>query len=111
MKQKTKQLKDKYPSLISRKYGQWKVVLLVIVFSVMTMVMVNFFDNLHYSNLLLQANGQATVAQTQLGKEQYDVKYLIDNNTHQLNCYDLLSTYARNICNTHDHNPANNSAL
>jgi hypothetical protein len=105
MTQITGQLMTKQSSRKVKNTSSWKVILLVIFCSVVTGLTVNFFNNLHYSNLLLQANNQAGSAQTELGKEQYDVKFLINNNKIQFNCYDLRSDYARNICYMHENIP------
>lgn len=78
-----------------------QMLVLIIVFSAGTGLIVNFFDNIHYNNLLSQVSGQVGTAQAELGNEHYDLKFLI-NNTGQLNCYDLHSNYARNICQTHN---------
>lgn len=75
---------------------------LIIGCSVAAGLLVNFLDNVHYNNLLLQAYSQASTAQSELGKEQYDVKFLINNGSKQLNCYDLRSDYARTLCSAHD---------
>jgi hypothetical protein len=76
---------------------------LIILCSIITGLAVNFFNSVHYSNTLSQADGQASSAQAEVGKEQYDVKFLINNTgTKQINCYDLRSDYAREICSRHD---------
>lgn len=87
----------------------WNVVFMIVVFSAITGLGVNFFDYLHHNNSLLQANGQASSAQTELAKEQYDVKFLINNSSNQLNCYDLRSNYARSTCDLHNNNTPNNN--
>jgi len=63
----------------------------------------HLFDNVRYSSQILQANNQASTAQTTLSKEEYNVKFLINNSATPINCYDLQSDYARGICSTHDH--------
>ena len=80
---------------------------LIILFAIISGLMVNFYNSVHYSNLVSQADGQASAAQSQLGKEQYDVKFLINNNNKQINCYDLRSDYARGLCTTHDNSLSN----
>jgi hypothetical protein len=101
--QLTRQLSTRkpMPRTDSRAYS-WLFVVFIVGGSIATGLLVNFLDELHYSNLLLQANGQASAAQTALGKEEYDVKFLINNGSTQLNCFNLRSDYARRICNTHD---------
>jgi hypothetical protein len=81
---------------------------LIVLFAIITGLLVNFFDSVHYSNIVSQADGQASSAQAVLGKEQYDVKFLINNTGNkQINCYDLRSDYARGLCTTHDNTPGN----
>lgn len=76
---------------------------LIILFSIITGLAVNFFNSVHYSSLISQADGQASLAQATLGKSQYDVKFLISNTgSKQINCYDLRSDYARGLCGVHD---------
>ena len=82
----------------------WGAALLVIVFCLITAVLVNFLNNLHYKNQILQDSNQVTAAQSQQDKEQYDLSFVINNDNSQLNCYDLHSTYARGVCNTHNSN-------
>lgn len=77
-------------------------VALIIIFAIITGLLVNFLDKIHYSNLLSQADGQAGLAQEELGKEQYDVKFLINNNSMPINCFDLRSDFARSLCTTHN---------
>lgn len=89
----------------SAKQAYWLVAVLLLICAVVTALTVRFFVDIHYSNLLLQANNQAGTSQTELSKEQYDVNFLI-NNSGQLNCYALRSSYVRNLCFTHDHTPS-----
>lgn len=107
MKQAMKQ-SEVQPSL---SYRMWKVILVIALLLLITGLVVNFFDNLHYSNLLLQADGQVDSTQAQLSKGQYDVKFLINNSNGQINCYELCSTNARNICRTHDNNSNANNLI
>lgn len=83
---------------------------LIILFAIISGVLVNFYNTVHYSNLLSQADGQVSAAQYELGKEQYDVKFLISNNSKQINCYDLQSEYARGLCTAHN-SSINNTSL
>lgn len=89
----------------SARQAYWLVAVLLLICAVVTALAVRFFIDIHYNNLLLQANNQAGTTQTELGKEQYDVNFLI-NNSGQLNCYALRSDYVRNLCFTHDHIPS-----
>lgn len=79
------------------RWRSWGVLLCIII----TAVVVRFVDNLHFNNLIAQANNQAAVSQTQSTQQRYDIKFLIDN-AGSLNCYDLHSDYARGVCNGHD---------
>ncbi len=79
-----------------------QTIVLIVVLTVITGLLVNFFDKIHYSNLLSQADGQAGLAQEELGKEQYDVKFLINNNNLPINCFDLRSDFTRSLCATHN---------
>lgn len=80
----------------------WVALVLIVLCSLATGLLVNFFNNLHYNNLLLKVNGQASAAQAELSKEQYDAKFIISNGGTQLNCYDLRSSYVRGICYKHE---------
>lgn len=77
-------------------------VVLIILCSLITGLAVNFFNSVHYSNVVSQADSQTSATQSELGKEQYDVKFLINNSNKQVNCFDLRSDYARGLCNTHN---------
>ncbi len=104
MKQRTRQRKQgKFSKDVTNVI--WVALVLIIVLSVITGLVVNFFENVHYNNLLSQANNQAGSIQTELNKEQYDVKLLIDNGNGQFNCYELRSDYARNLCFSHQSTP------
>jgi hypothetical protein len=87
-----------------RKYVIISLVI-VIICSIATGLAVNFYNNYYYDQQLLQANGQAAAAQTQLGNARYDVKFLIENFPTSINCYDLHSKYARSICYTKENVP------
>jgi hypothetical protein len=80
----------------------WGAALLVIFFCLLTAIIVNFLNNIHYKNKILQASNQVTAAQTLQTKEEYDLNFVISNYSGQLNCYDLHSPYAHAICNTHN---------
>jgi hypothetical protein len=81
---------------------------LIILFAIITGLLVNFFNSVHYSNIVSQADGQTSSAQSELGKEQYDVKFLVNNTGNkQINCYDLRSDYDRGLCSTHDNTAGN----
>jgi hypothetical protein len=84
-------------------------VFLIIICSAVTGLIVNFFNSVHYSNLVSQADGQTNSIQSDLGKIQYDVKFLISaTGNKQINCYDLRSDFARGLCSSHN-TSANNS--
>lgn len=85
--------------------NRWRIILIGLALLIILGLMVNFFENLHYGNLILQANDQTSTAQAELSKEQYNVQYLINNASGQINCYNLRSNYARNLCNTHNDFP------
>lgn len=89
-------------SIPNRRFS-WKVVVIVLICSLVTGLGVRFFENIHYSNLLLQLTGQANTSQAQLSTEQTDFKYVINHDPGQLNCYQLQSSSDRNICYAHDH--------
>lgn len=105
MKQQPRRMKSR--QLTPKVISGLQVLALVIVFSAGTGLIVNFFDNIHYNNLLSQVNDQVGTAQTELGNEHYDLKFLI-NNSGQLNCYDLHSSFTRNLCQTHNSKIKNN---
>lgn len=79
-----------------------EVVLVAAACVVVTGAAVRFWDNIHYNHLLLQANSRADTAQIQLSQEKQDIRFMIKNDNHQLNCYDLQSSYDRGLCRTHD---------
>jgi hypothetical protein len=85
-----------------RRSFNWRVFFLVLACSAITAGIVRFSENLHYSNSLLQANDQTNSAQTQLAAEQRDVKFIISHDNSQLNCYEMQSSYDRNLCNLHN---------
>ncbi len=101
MKQKVGRLKKKLTTSNDIRNLVWLAVFLIIICSLASALLVNFFNNLYYSRQLLQANSQSAIAQTRLGKYRYDVKFLIDNSSNQFNCYDLHSNYTRSICFQH----------
>ena len=92
------------PTTKARSKLIWTLTVLIIICSLATGLLVNFFNNLYYTRLLLQANSQSSAAQSELAKMRYDVKQLITSTSGsvQFNCYDLRSRYARNICYQHN---------
>ena len=87
------------------------MVVVVIILVAATALLVNFYNELYYTKPLLQDSGQISNLQTELGKEQYDVKLLINNSSAQVNCFNLRTIYARNICTTHNNTIKTNSVL
>ena len=83
-------------------FKYWKIILLIIIFSLLSSLLINFIDNLYYGNLLLKEESQANSTETQLVKEKYNIKFLINNSKSQINCYDLHLRYTRNLCTIHD---------
>lgn len=73
---------------------------LVVATAILSAATMNAYDNLRYSNLLSQADSKTTAAQTELGKQQYDIRFLIGNSGNQWNCYVFASNYAKSICKT-----------
>lgn len=63
---------------------------------------VQFYNVIHYDNLLGQANSQAASYQNTLSNEQIDAKFILANTRGQINCDQLLTSYDRNLCNIHD---------
>jgi len=88
-------------SIKPKSHFKWEILILVVAFSMITGGLVKFYDNEHYNNSLLQSNNQATSAQSQLKAEQSDIGFIIEHDNGQINCYDLQSSYDRNICNSH----------
>lgn len=78
--------------------------LLIIIVAAVSGGIVNFIDNLHYSNFIQQSQNQASATRSALTKEQYDIRLLINSNREQFNCYDLETNYARSICSSHNAN-------
>lgn len=104
MKQEVRQRKQNQADATAKLHFSWKLVALVLFFAAITGLAVNLLDKVHYDNMLLQASSQAQAAQTELGKEQYDLKFLINNETGPINCYDLQSNFTRTVCIAHDNN-------
>lgn len=99
--------KNQHYSYLATNSAKVKYLVLILFTAVLSGLIINFIDKLHYNNLLLAATGQDTVLQSKLNEEKYDVSFLINNSNTQLNCYDLRTVYARNICRTHDTNSIN----
>lgn len=86
--------------------GNLILVSLIILCSLITGLAVNFFNHVHYNNLLLKAASQTTADQTEIGKQQYDIRLLVNSSNNQFNCYSLRSGYARSICSEHANIPS-----
>lgn len=80
----------------------WSILLIVVVCSAITGGIVRFSDNIHYNSALLQASSQTNSAQSQLEAEQHDMQFIISHDSSQLNCYELQSSFDRNLCDTHN---------
>ena len=80
----------------------WSIVILVVFFSALSALAAVFFVNIHYNNEVVSANDQASSAQAQLKSEQSDVNFVIQHDDNQINCFQLSSSYDRNICNSHN---------
>jgi len=63
---------------------------------------VQFYNVIHYDNLLGQANLKTASAQAALNQEQTDAIFIISNSSGQINCDQLLTNYDRSLCNAHD---------
>lgn len=80
----------------------WSVFVLVVFCSVLTGLAALFFTNLHYSNQIINDNNEISSYQTQVKSEQHDIQFIIEHDNTQINCYELNSSYDRNICNSHN---------
>ena len=93
------------PPLQPSRYQKWfngKTVILLIIAIVGTAFVTRFFEKLHYDNLLQKSyTAQAHLSDT-TNSEELDLKYLIDNTHAPLNCYQLMSSYARQLCAPHN---------
>lgn len=94
--------KSSQESLANSKWYISGVVSLVVISIVATILIMRFFYGVHYNNLLLQANGATSEAQSKLGDEKHDVQFLIHNSNSQINCYQLQSSYDKGLCNAHN---------
>lgn len=93
---------NKLLALRDREIINWKSILLVFFLVLVVGLSVHFTDNIYYSNQLSQVNNQNSSDQSQLNAEQHDLGFVINNYSDQLNCYDLQSTYAHNLCSSHN---------
>ena len=93
------------PPLHPNRYQKWfntKTIILLIVAILGTVFVTRFFEKLHYDNLLQKSyTAQAHLSDTTTN-EELDLKYLINNTNAPLNCYQLMSSYARQLCNQHN---------
>lgn len=80
----------------------WSVIFIIVFACLLTGAIVNFVNKVHYTNMLLGLQHKANSAQNQLNSEKYDVSFIIKNYGNSINCYDLRSTYARDLCNQHN---------
>lgn len=79
-----------------------KVVVLVLVAMLVAVLGTDFFDKLHYNNELTQANHDYGVLQSTETQEHADLHFVVTNYPSALNCYQLQSPYAQQLCQKHD---------
>jgi hypothetical protein len=102
MNQSYQRTRVRYSRLVEQKRLNKRLALfLVAVTALVVGAATNAYDNLRYSNLLSQADSKTSSAQTELGKEEYDLRFLVSNSSNQWNCYNFASSYTRSLCNTH----------
>lgn len=70
--------------------------------ALMSGLAVNFFNSVHYGTELLQNNGQIVSLQASQSRERHDIKHIISTMPSSLNCLQLESVYAKNICKQHN---------
>ncbi|HVS58491.1 MAG TPA: hypothetical protein VHD60_02000 [Candidatus Saccharimonadales bacterium] len=79
-----------------------KVVLLVVVAMLVAILGTDFFDKVHYNNQLTHLNHEYGVLQDTEAQEHADLKFVVQNYPSSLNCYQLLSPYAQQLCQQHN---------
>ncbi len=89
------------PSLVRRQLS-WKILTVLLVLMAVPALAIHFFDRIAYQNNLNQQEQQYGVLQNQAGQQQLDLKHLIDITQSQLNCLQLQSNIAKQLCQTHD---------
>ena len=85
-----------------RKWFTGKTAVLLIITILISVLVTRFFEKLHYDNLLGKVNTAAAQANATNHNEQLDLKYLISNTPGTLNCYQLMSDYAKQVCDQHN---------
>jgi len=103
-----KQLRERHvtihgalPSLVRRKLS-WKLLTVLLILMVLPALAVHFFDRLAYQNDLNQQQQQYGALQNQANQQHLDLKHLIDVTQSQLNCLQLQSDAAKQLCQKHD---------
>lgn len=92
-------------------YGYSRLTLIIfgILCAAATGIAVNFFDRVHFLNLLSQSNNQLNKAQVSLQQTHADVQFILKLSDSPINCYYLRSVTDQNLCHTHNHNLAGSS--
>jgi hypothetical protein len=89
------------PSLVRKKLS-WTVVGVALVLMIAPAVTVHFFERISYQNALNQHRVEAGKIEDQANQQKTDLKHIIGNINTQLNCLQLQSDAAKQLCTEHD---------
>ncbi len=82
-----------------RKQFNWRYLVVILVTILVTGVAIRIFDIARYNNSINQLSQQDNLVETQEGK---DIRQLINSNTGTLTCPQFLSSFAQQVCQTHN---------
>jgi len=82
-----------------RKQFNWHYFIAIVVTILITGAIVRFADAVHYNSVDNQITKQDNQVETQEGQ---DIRRLINNNHVSLQCSQFLSSFAQQVCQTHN---------
>lgn len=89
------------PSLVRKKMS-WPIVGIALALMVVPAVTVHFFERISYQNALNQQQVEAATIADQNTQQKSDLKHIIDNVKTQINCLQLQSNTAKQLCKDHN---------
>lgn len=89
---------------LNYKKSIWLLVLICLVTIVLSSVGMHFIDSVYYNTLIINQSSQISALKNRQSRFQMDIKYITDSLPTSLNCIQLQTAYAMNVCHSHNAN-------